>query len=171
MVEPSQGIRQLACKALEMGAKEAKVVKVGDIVVADWVRLKCQYGCDGYGRRLTCPPYSPTPDQTRKLLKEFKWALMMRFEEEAPTVHEVTAKMEREAFLSGYHAAFGLGAGPCPFCDKCNLKECDHPDLARPAMEACGIDVFSTARRAGFKIEVMRSTSQKPSYYGLLLVE
>ncbi|MCE5231071.1 DUF2284 domain-containing protein, partial [bacterium] len=26
------------------------------VPTAEWVRMKCQYGCGGYGGCLTCPP-------------------------------------------------------------------------------------------------------------------
>ena len=55
-------------KAIELGAAKAKIIKAEDVIVADWVRLKCQYGCGGYGKRLSCPPYSPTPSETRKVM-------------------------------------------------------------------------------------------------------
>jgi predicted metal-binding protein len=38
-------------------------------------------------------------------------------------------------------------------------------------MEACGIDVFQTARKAGFPIEVVARRRDVPHYYSLLLVE
>jgi hypothetical protein len=38
-------------------------------------------------------------------------------------------------------------------------------------MEACGIDVFSTVKKFGFPIEVVRTTRQCPNYYGLILVD
>jgi hypothetical protein len=38
-------------------------------------------------------------------------------------------------------------------------------------MEACGIDVFSTVKKLGLRIDVVRTTRQCPNYYGLLLVE
>jgi predicted metal-binding protein len=158
------------CKiALELGAAEAKVIKACDVVVKDWVRLKCQYGCDGYGKRLTCPPYSPTPGEMRRILNGYSSAILLRFEPRWENVHKVVAKLEREAFLAGYYSAFGLASGPCPFCKRCNLKNCIHPELARPSMEACGIDVYETARRAGFTIEVAKTRKEKPRYFGLLL--
>jgi len=163
-------IDELRAKALELGAIEARVINVRDVIVKDWVRLKCQYGCGGYGECLTCPPYSPTPDQTRKVLSEYSKALLMRFEPDWEDSHRVIAKLEREAFLSGFYSAFGLAAGPCSFCKKCNLEGCTHPDLARPSMEACGIDVYATARGAGFTIEVVRTRRETPRYFGLLLV-
>jgi predicted metal-binding protein len=38
-------------------------------------------------------------------------------------------------------------------------------------MEACGIDVFSTVKKVGFPIEVVRQRRQCPNYYGLILVD
>ncbi len=158
------------CKiAIELGAREAKAIKAEDVVVADWVRLKCQYGCDGYGKSLTCPPYSPTPDQTRRILSCYKYAILVHFPQDSD-IHRAMAKLEREAFLLGYYAAFAMVAGPCTLCDECSLDYCRHPELARPSMEACGIDVYSTVRRAGFNIHVLRSRDEKPTYYALLLV-
>ena len=47
------------------GAKEAKIIRPGEVETAVWVRLKCQYGCDCYGQCLVCPPYTPTPEVMR----------------------------------------------------------------------------------------------------------
>ena len=147
-------------RAIELGAAAAKVISPRDVFTAEWVRRKCQYGCGGYGRRLTCPPYSPTPQEARRMLDEYEVA-----------IQEIIAQ-EREAFLSGYYKAFGMGAGPCRLCDVCDLEGgCKHPDKARPAMEACGIDVFKTARKAGFPIQVVRDYSCSQNYYGLLLLD
>lgn len=160
---------ELCKRAVELGAEEAKLVKAEDVKVAEWVRLKCQYGCSGYGKRLTCPPYSPTPEQTRRILAEYKYAILARFTPKAD-VHQVMAKLEREAFLAGYYAAFAMAAGPCRLCEQCNLKRCLYPRIARPAMEACGIDVYATARKAGFQIRVVRNRTETPTYFGLLLL-
>jgi predicted metal-binding protein len=152
--------------------KAAKIVRPTDVVTAPWVRLKCQFGCDGYGQCLTCPPYSPTPDQMRKVLDGYQRAMLIHFDEDADTKATVV-ELEREIFLRGAWKAFGLGAGPCYFCESCVLREgaCRHAERARPAMEACGIDVYTTARRAGFPIEVVRTRRQCPEYYGLVLID
>ena len=162
--------------AIKLGAEDAKLIRINDIVVSNWTRLKCQYGCGGYGKRLTCPPYSPTPDQFRRILEDYSRAILLKFEPKGPeyewrTPHEVVAKLEREAFLKGYYSAFGLACGPCPYCDECNLRRCVYPDLARPSMEACGIDVYATVRKAGFNLKVVKSRDEKPTYFGLLLVK
>jgi hypothetical protein len=38
-------------------------------------------------------------------------------------------------------------------------------------MEACGIDVFKTARDNGFHIEVVRTRDEEMNIFGLILVE
>ena len=52
-------------KAKSLGVSKAEIIDAKNVVVENWVRLKCQYGCGGYGECLTCPPYSPTPDYTK----------------------------------------------------------------------------------------------------------
>jgi len=168
---PNQNIVNLVNLALSMGALEAKLMDVKDIVVRDWVRLKCQYGCGAYGKILTCPPYSPTPEQTRNILSGYTTAILLRLPDESRTNHVLIAKLERSLFLEGYYSAFGLPAGPCEYCEKCNLKHCVKPKLARPTMEACGIDVYATVRKNGFDIDVRKTTEEKPTYFGLVLVE
>jgi len=41
----------------------------------------------------------------------------------------------------------------------------------RPLMEACGIDVFKTARANGFEIDTRKETHGGWNYFALLLVE
>jgi len=162
--------RELCKMAMKLGAAEAKPIKPSNVLVRDWVRLKCQFGCGGYGKTLTCPPYSPTPDQTRRVLGEYSRAILVRFAPPEEDTHRIMVKLEREAFLSGHYAAFGIAAGPCELCAECNLEECAHPRQARPSMESCGIDVYATVRRAGMQIIVVRKKSDIPRYFGLLLV-
>jgi predicted metal-binding protein len=166
-----EDLKQFAELAVRMGAVDAKVIDPKSIVVKDWVRLKCQYGCGNYGKSLTCPPYSPTPEQTRKTLKGYSHAILMRVPDESTAAHDMIAKLERHVFLSGHHSAFGLVAGPCDRCEKCNLQHCVYPRLARPSLESSGIDVYATARKNGFHIEVLKTRRQKPTYFGLLLVQ
>ncbi len=159
-------------QAIKLGARDAKRISADTIITGPWVRLKCQYGCDGYGQCLTCPPYSPSPEQTSRMLKDYQSALLVHGDNHTDIRHIVT-RIERQAFLDGYHKAFAMGSGPCMLCEKCALadKECLHPEEARPSMEACGIDVFQTVRNNGFPIEVVRNRSCTQNYYGVVLIE
>ncbi len=84
----------------------------------------------------------------------------------------IIGPLEREAFLMGYYKAFGMSSGPCTLCESCNVeKTCRHTEQARPSMEACGIDVYQTARTVGYPIEVVQNRTCDQNYYGLLLLE
>jgi len=157
--------------ALKYGALKAVIIDPKEVVTAVWVRLKCRYGCSGYNSSLVCPPYSPEPETTCKMLNEYKTAIL--FQSTRLDTKKIAVKLERELFLAGYYKAFGLGAGPCRSCNEaCAFEEdCRNPDEARPAMEACGIDVFATVRKFGFEIDTVKSTNDKAVYFGLVLVE
>jgi len=150
---------------------DAVVVSPKKVPTAQWVRARCQFGCGGYGGSLVCPPYSWKPEETRKLLDEYKTAILVHCRP-GTGVKELVVKLEREAFLANYYKAFSFGCGPCPLCSECAFDEgCRHPDQARPAMEASGIDVFKTARDAGFPIDVCRNRDDEQHYYGLVLLK
>jgi predicted metal-binding protein len=162
------------CELVEKkaGVIEARMISPADVETSAWVRLKCQYGCDGYGLCLVCPPFTPTPEQMRQVLDGYKRAVLIHFESDADA-KAIVADLERKIFLLGFWKAFGLGAGPCYFCNECDVeeKQCRYPQRARPSMEACGIDVFTTVKKFGLPIEVVRTTRQCPNYYGLLLID
>jgi predicted metal-binding protein len=169
-IAKDKSLRGLLQKITDIGAREAKIIDPKTVETAPWVRWKCQFGCGGYNSSLMCPPHTPTPEETRKVLDSYKRAIL--FEGERHDTKAMAAKMEREAFLSGYHKAFGLGSGPCRHCDSCAFNEgCRHPDEARPAMEACGIDVFATVRKHGFTINVVKTYKDPQHYFGLVLIE
>lgn len=155
-------------KAKEMGARQVKIIPAKSIVTAEWVRLKCQFGCDGYGQGLTCPPYSPAPEQTRKTLSDYKYGFLIHGDEHTD-INNIVSTLEREIFLDGHYKAYAMGAGPCRLCAKC-AKFCRHSEKARPSMEACGIDVYSTVRANGFAIEVLKTRTSSGNYYGVVLI-
>ncbi len=158
-------------RARELGAEGARVVRPRDVVCAEWVRMKCEYGCDGFGSCRTCPPHSPTPERTRRVLDGYRRLLLVHLRH-GKAVTPLVVRLERELFLAGFHQAFAWGAGPCRLCRTCDLEApCRHADRARPAMEACGIDVYRTARNAGFPIAVVRTQADPRNYYGLVGVD
>lgn len=156
-------------RAKELGAKQAKIISASSIVAAEWVRIKCQFGCDGYGQCLTCPPNSPTPEETRRIVACYSRALLVHGDRHTE-IRKLVVALEREMFLEGYYKAFGMGAGPCELCEEC-ADFCVRADVARPALEACGIDVFATVRSNGFPIQVVKRQGCEGNYYGIVLIE
>ena len=127
--------------------EDLKLIPTEIIVVSDWVRLKCRYGCDNFGRRLGCPPFTPTPEETRAVLSEYRHAVLARFEAKpdpkastkrggravsnsAIKIQKAIADLERAAFLAGCYKAFGMSATPCNLCETCVIEEMHKKDQA-----------------------------------------
>ena len=75
----TEKFRFLTDTALATGAVAAAVIPAALVAVEDRVRLKCRSGCPSYGKFLTCPPYSLTPGEFRACLREYKYALIVKF--------------------------------------------------------------------------------------------
>ncbi len=177
-----------------------KLISADKIEVAEWARWKCRYGCKAYGKHLSCPPYVPSVEETRKLIACYERAIIARFDAKPnPNVppahihhylwdaikemHDTMFEFERHAFLAGYYKAFVMGALPCAYCDDClperagfvldqaSKRLCEQQQRMRPSMEACGIDVFKTVRNAGYELEVLTSYDEPITFFGLLLLE
>lgn len=170
-------------EAITIGATHAVQVYPASVVTAAWVRLKCQFGCPGYNRGYCCPPQTPTPEHMRTILDSYNRAIL--FHRESPCTEdrendtpqkyiEQLIKLEIEMFKDGYYKAFLLVAGPCRDCQVCAKNEddpCRFGWTARPAMEACGIDVYQTAHANGFQIKTLRTRSETQNWFCLMLVD
>ena len=164
-------------KAIAKGVDDALIVAPAKVFTAPWVVMKCRFGCPGYGGRLCCPPYSPAHGETRAVLDSYSRAILCHRHWQkgygvVSAFNEALVDLERELFLSGYYKALAMGSGPCTLCVECEKEHpCRHTDRARPSMEACGIDVFATARESGFSIEVVKNHRQARDIFGIVLVE
>jgi predicted metal-binding protein len=176
---PRTGFRKYVAQALAAGVHEVKVIPVSNVVTAEWVRLKCQFGCSGFGKRLCCPPHTPTPEQMKRVLAGYKNALIYSYtctpdgyRRKRLKMQRLVAELERSAFLDGHYKAFGLMAGPCRLCKECNVAgRCKHPDQARPSMESCGVDVYATARNSGIELEVVTRADARSKHINLVLID
>lgn len=128
-------------------------------------------------------PATHTPhEETRANLDSYNRAILFRIE--APSVKErgkkmvayldALVKLEGELFKDGYYKAFVMLAGPCVLCKECGIVEgipCRFPEKTRPSMEACGIDVYQTARNNDFFIIPLKEKSETQTIYCLMLVD
>jgi predicted metal-binding protein len=83
-------------------------------------------------------------------------------------------ELEGEMFKDGYYKSLVFLAGGCHLCKECSKgkgEPCLHRDKSRPAMEACGIDVYQTARNNGFQIQPLREKSEPRNLFCLMLVD
>lgn len=144
MLKPSEEMVKLSELARTQGAVPAPL-RAQEVVVSEWVRFKCRYGCKGYAKHLTCPPYVPDLEDIRRMLAEYEHALLLRFDgvpgregarpEEIPAdfhpwfrelilwVNRTVHLLEKTAFYDGYYKAFSFGAYPCIYCEHCVAEE------------------------------------------------
>jgi predicted metal-binding protein len=141
-------IGRLTAIAHEKGV-EARAISAEDVVVSEWVRFKCRYGCKGYGKHLSCPPYAPPVEHTRRMVRGYRTGLLLRFEgvpgheafgpDDIPDdfhgfyrdliiwVNRTVHTIEKNAFYDGWYKAFGFGGYPCIYCEECVAEEAQGP--------------------------------------------
>ena len=151
---------------------DAKRVNIDTVETGMWTLLKCKYGCSNYGKSLGCPPYTPTAKEMEEVLKSYNVGILFQTKDDMTYINDVLIDLEYFALDLEFFKAFGLGAGRCRLCDECNLKQCIHPKHHRPSMEACGIDVQTTAKNNGYSRMTGVENKKKFYYcYGLLLID
>jgi len=152
------------------------------IVVSQWVRMKCLYGCGGFGHNAACPPNTPSVAECERFFLEYTDAVIFHFEkkvdkpEDRPAWSRVVnlklSKLERDVFLSGYEKAFLLFMDICTICATCSgdRSTCTEPMIARPSPEAMAMDVCSTVRGLGYPIEPLTNYPRAMNRYAFLMV-
>lgn len=167
----------------EHGFGDFRWLPTDGIIVARWVRMKCQFGCPEYGTNVACPPHNPPVEDCERFFSEYREAVIFHFAKVAPDpaerkpwskeINRRLMELERAVFLLGHHKAFMLPMGSCPQCEECTGKpeECRIPGSARPTPEGLAVDLFSTARSVGYPLEVLTDTGQSMNRYAILLIE
>ncbi len=165
------------------GFKDFKWIDPKKIVVSHWVRMKCMFGCSGYGHTATCPPNVPAVEECAEFFREYKSAVVFHFARKVrkpEARHAWTLKLdlgllklEREVFLSGHEKAFLLFLDSCNLCPECveARERCRKPRQARPTSDTMAVDVYSTVRALGYPIEVLSDYDRTMNRYAFLLIE
>lgn len=174
-----QDLEKYRKRAVELGATDAKIIPTDMVVLDERVVAKCIYPkCPSYGTNANCPPYAMSIDEVRKVISNFRYAILIKMEVPADCIAgkeaiendlvnayrrklaEITSKIEAEAFYDGHHLALAFGNGSCKhvFCSNVDCRAlvpgqgCPHRLRARSAMEAVGMDVYKIATKAGWDI-------------------
>ena len=166
----------------ENGYGDYRWIDPKQIIVAQWVRMKCMFGCGEYGRGGACPPNTPSVAECERFFKEYQDAIILHFEGKmdkpedrhawSARINARLVKLERAVFLAGYQRVFQLFMDSCAFCKECtgDRTTCEQPRMARPAPEAMAVDVYTTVRQFGFPIDVRTDYDQKMDRYACLMI-
>ena len=159
---------------------------IDKIEVAEWVRLKCHYGCNRFDSNWTCPPATPGPDKVRAILDEYELALLLVGTRSCSDFYlnngrkrtgqvrcwKGTISLERMLFLEGYYKAFSLVGECCALCKECAYPEdCRFPQEKRPSVESFSIDVIGTLKNLGKTSKIATRTDDTYNYFGIILLE
>ena len=165
------------------GFTDFKWIAPEQIVVAQWVRMKCMFGCSNYGRKGACPPQTLAVSDCERFFREYTDAVVFHLrlqnddpEERIRWYRETALKLvelERKAFLAGFERACMLLFGGCYLCHECTSERslCKLPEKARPAPEGLAVDVFSTVKKLGYPISVLTESTQAADRYVFLMVD
>jgi predicted metal-binding protein len=173
-------------KAIELGASKAKIVRVTEIPVEDAVVVKCRIPrCAGFGMCAHCPPHAPKPAEFRDYLQGYDSAVFFvrdlatelllrdRGDKERRSayrsIYDIVSRLESTAFYDGHYLAFGLGAGSCrtifcgpdKACQALDGEACKFALMARPSMEAVGINVYKMTATAGWDVYPIGTKEKK----------
>ena len=124
------------------GVDEALSIYTSKIYFNYWVGLKYRYD-----NQDSCK-HTMSPDQTYRLLKEYRRAVL------------VIGNNKDDFNKEGHYKAIALVNGPCALCKG--------EKTARPALESLGIDILATVRK--FKKNVKQPAIGEYPQYAILLV-
>lgn len=154
----------------------ARTVRSKDVEFDLYVRLKCME-CPAFGKRYSCPPYTPSPFEAKERLSRWKYCVLLveylemepiyiKLNHLSPLKKVILAQKIANAkkgiidkkFRRLIHTkGFYLGAkSPCTRCRRCGAQlgiDCKKPKLRTHAPESFGIDVYGTLEKVGIPFE------------------
>jgi predicted metal-binding protein len=178
-------LMDLCAKGKRYGIETIKPFHIGEFELAQWVGLKCRYGCSQYGTCWSCPPATPNFSQARAIIGEYSTALLLVGSQKCTNFYinnskrrseqvrywKGTVSLERQLFLLGYDKAFSLVSGSCSLCSKCTYPEaCRFPTERRPTIESLGIDMLGTLKNLGIDTNVAKDPKELFKYYAIILL-
>ena len=164
------------------------------------VRAKCIYPkCNHYGLCINCPPYAPDLDFVRKMVSQYRNALLFCVKDKSGfflagtlsvkrlpgqenpakvVLNTICSEVESRCYYDGYYLSLAFGQGPCKsfWCpdQPCAALQpgtgCRFPWKSRSSMEAVGMDVFGMVAKRGWEIYPCGTRVQSKDVPHVLLV-
>jgi predicted metal-binding protein len=148
---------------------ESVDIDVSWLVVSSKVRAACEANqCGHYDQCYQCPPRVGTLELWADRLRTFEHARLViltlscakaatqsEILETRRPLNDVVLDLERRLRAEGSSSALALVAGHCALCTECSVvrgASCVYPSLARPSLEAIGVDVGDVFGKLGRKL-------------------
>jgi predicted metal-binding protein len=190
--EVKKDLQALRKRAIELGASDAAVISVSDVVFRKALRKRV--AADKSLPSIHWPLDYPK-DDLEDAIKAYQNGIFFRVKGDAgmpdygggqvsdPThretmqrVYEIATVLESESFYMGYHLAVGFATGNCRaiFCAQESScwaavkgRKCVQPYKGRPSMEAAGMDSVAMARAKKWRLPKREGV---PLLAGLVMV-
>ncbi len=165
------------------GYTDYKWIMAEDIVVDQWVRFKCIWGCDSYGKKGSCPPYTPSVEECRDFFAGYTHALIFHFSKilENPKdryafcreANTKLLKLERDIFLAGHRKTFLVFMDECRLCFECagSRDACKNPEKSRPSPEGLAMDVCATVKKYNYPFKILTDYNEPMNRYAFIMVQ
>jgi predicted metal-binding protein len=182
---PDDVLIDLSVKGKRYGIETIKPFRIDAFELAQWVGLKCRYGCSQFGTNWSCPPATPRLSQARAIISEYTIALLLVGSQKCTNFYinnskrrseqvrywKGTVSLERHLSLQGYDKAFSLVSGSCSLCSKCAYpKACRFPTEKRPTIESLGVDMLGTLKNLEIDTNVAKDPKELFKYYAIILL-
>ncbi len=163
------------------GLTEAKFIHAPQIIVSRAIRLRCRYTCCQAHQSANVPPMSPGADETRGVLDEYRFGLILR-REEPPSQSDIRQVwqqfaagilgVENECMLRGYPRSFAIAIGTCLYQHTDDsLRPCDYPMKSRPTFEAVGIELRETLEMVQWQHHAVREEGEALQLFSVVLLD
>lgn len=134
--------------------------------------LKCRWGCEDFFKEsIKCHSRNTTYLERVEMIKKYNRILIVH-SHNAREISTALLKLEKIAFLDGFHFAFAVRT--CNLCESCSVdrgEPCPNPQKVRPCDQSFGIDVFKTVRSLGLPCDPLENKDDIQNRYGFLLID
>ena len=153
-------------KGIQYGLKTILPFDVKDIVVANWVNLKCRYGCSQFKSNWSCPPATPDVNEVKAILSEYSKALLLIGHHTCSDFYKGTNKQRTG------QVRYWLVSGACSLCKTCAYPaKCRFPMEKRPTVESFAIDLIGTLKTIGITTDIATDLKETFKYYSMILLD
>lgn len=163
------------------GFDDFKWINPNEIIVSQWVRVKCMFGCSDYGLG-ACPPNTPSVNECKEFFREYNNAVIIRLKKFADkeaypsdwskVMTKNLLEIERKIFLDGFPKSFLLNQTCCNNCKHCTgiRLECKDKKNSRPSPEAFAVDVYQTLKNVGMDLQVVSENPSEMNRIAILMI-
>lgn len=167
------------------GIHVVKDILPDKIIIDEKVRDYCiENKCGKYGKNFMCPPYVGSVYDFKEEISNYNYGIIAvikdkikdleegkNYYKSAEILHRILLETEGKCKELNLNNTKTLIGGNCRICKLCAAalgeEKCRYPKIARPSLEAVGIDVINTCKKVGINIQFKKD---EVMWVGMVLI-